>query len=891
MKSLTSFLLISIICYTPEDLRAHGMRTAYLELNGQGPSHFMALWKTTVADSQVQPRFPISCETHNLSEDSGKKIFSLDCPGGLENRHVTIAGLGPIITEAVVRIEFANGKIASTILTRDHPIWQVPKEQSYLETIASYSYLGFVHIWEGFDHLLFLLALLLLVKHPRRIFWTATSFTLAHSITLGLSIFKVIHVSPQAAEACIALSLVLIALDLDKPKGASSRQEFLFAFLFGLVHGLGFANALREVGLPSHAVPLGLLGFNLGVEIGQLFFLSLVFGVFRLLRSHHLQLLVERVSAYSIGTTGSYLLIDRIRALLLVAALTTFLIPHETYAISQHCPGFKKGEKNIYFGDLHVHTSYSLDAFGWGTKNDPAMAYAFARGRTQAIPGSRSATIDRPLDFTAVTDHAEFLGVLNFCQTKNDGAPRREPYCLEIYRPADSGRHKFSLSRAVKQCLPFLKFLCFNEFQESPRLGNRELMFQAAQTLWEKSHLATENANDRCHFTAFNGYEWTAAPGGQIHRNVIFSGEQIPDVPFDAFDYPTPRSLWAALDNFCKDKKNCETLTIPHNSNLSNGFMFSLDGLTQKDLERKDKLERLVEIFQSKGSSECLNPNQDDISSDDCNFEIKLVGNQKSSWQNLRSGYVRSGLEEGLLNFKNIGFNPFQLGFVGATDSHTGTPGFVVEKEFNGAFSKAIRLTEPGLQTSNPGGLTGIWAEENTRESLFEALKRREAYATSGPRIILKFFQVWDSKPSHCSQSKILPDTVMGGSLNPSEHNQKPKFVIQALKDSVNFERADIIKSSIGNDGKISEAVISFPAKDLDRGDPSLCIEWIDKNYEPSIPTFWYARVIEKSSPRWSVYACATLEKNNPNFHCDPKLKTNIQERAWASPIWNLPKN
>jgi hypothetical protein len=287
----------------------------------------------------------------------------------------------------------------------------------------------------------------------------------------------------------------------------------------------------------------------------------------------------------------------------------------------------------------------------------------------------------------------------------------------------------------------------------------------------------------------------------------------------------------------------------------------------------------LVEIFQSKGNSECLNSTQGDTADADCNLEIKLgPGSKNLKWDNLRSGYVRPGLQSGLKQYEKSGINSFQMGFVGGTDMHNATAGVVKESEFDGVRPAIIRLTNEGLKTSNPGGLTAVWAEANTREDIFTALRRRETYATSGPRIALKFYETRDHKAA----------TSMGGVLRPLGRGQKPEFVIEAVKDEINLGRAEIIKSSVEG-GKVVEKIIAFPAKDAVNGDSKLYVSWTDEDYDSKKPTFWYARVTEIPSKRWSKIECEALEHSNPNFRCDPKLNRMIQERAWASPIWNLP--
>jgi hydrogenase/urease accessory protein HupE len=298
---------------------AHGMRTAYLELTEGAGGVVLVAWKTTVADASVRPRLPSRCTSIAEAEpaSANARTFSLHCEGGLAGSAIAVDGLGPVLTEAVVRVVRPDGTVLSRVLIGSAATWVVPSETSWIGVSLQYVRLGVEHILEGVDHLLFLLALVLYVRRPRTVFITETCFTISHSVTFSATALGWIHVSAPAAEAAIALSLILVALDVGTgaPLEEAAWQGPLIALVFGLVHGLGFAGALGAVGLPDHAVASALVGFGVGVEIGQIVFLVMVLvGLWAL--GHTRPLLVPRVAlagSYLVGVTGSYWLFERLR--------------------------------------------------------------------------------------------------------------------------------------------------------------------------------------------------------------------------------------------------------------------------------------------------------------------------------------------------------------------------------------------------------------------------------------------------------------------------------------------------------------------------------------------------------------------------------------------------
>ena len=292
------------------------MRTAYLEIVEGERDVALASGKVTFTDATVVPRFP-DCQVTGDEGDPARNVraLALRCPGGLTGRTVTIDGLGPVLTEAVVRIVRPDRTVLSHILTRDRPAWRVPgADPSWLAIGAQYVRLGVEHIATGLDHLLFLLALVLLVRRPRAVLVTETAFTLSHSISYSATALGLVHASAPAAEACIALSLVLVALDIGQPGRAldAAVEGPIIALVFGLVHGLGFAGALSDVGLPDHAVASALVGFGLGVEIGQVAFLAVVLGALALLARTAWVPRVALAGAYLVGAVGSYWFVQRL---------------------------------------------------------------------------------------------------------------------------------------------------------------------------------------------------------------------------------------------------------------------------------------------------------------------------------------------------------------------------------------------------------------------------------------------------------------------------------------------------------------------------------------------------------------------------------------------------
>jgi len=586
-------------------------------------------------------------------------------------------------------------------------------------------------------------------------------------------------------------------------------------------------------------------------------------------------------------------------------------------------------QRQLLFGDLHVHTRWSLDASTQGTRTTPEQAYRFARGERIGLnpwdaagrPG-RSAQLERPLDFAAVTDHSELFGEVAVCTTP--AAPGYDSFVCGVYRG-----------------WPRVAFF-FMSGRGSPRFGlcgtDGSACRAAARGPWQEMRDAAEAALDRsdaCRFTSFVGYEWTGAvpPANNLHRNVIFANARVPDEPASAIEFPTPESLWDALDARCRrDLPGCEALVIPHNSNLSGGHIFDVDGLDAAALRRRAGAERLVEIMQHKGDSECRAGagTEDEL----CGWEKLPYDNFSGRFASFQRkpaaalNFVRTALGTGLELGASLGVNPFPFGLLASTDTHLGTPGLVAERDYPGHGGAGIPIGEvlpEGLLDPieyNPGGLAAVWAEENSREAIFAALARREVYGTSGPRIALRLFAGWNLPDDLCSAEDFAArgsaaGTPMGSVLPARPPAARgPAIAVRAMRDpgtaahpGARLERLQLVKLWLGDDGRYRERVI-----DLARGEPGpevdtatcqaagggadqLCALWRDPDFDPSRPALYYARAVERASCRWSAYACNAAgvdcaQERPPRGYeacCDAAFPRTTQERAWASPVWYQP--
>ncbi|MBL8606489.1 MAG: DUF3604 domain-containing protein [Myxococcales bacterium] len=541
--------------------------------------------------------------------------------------------------------------------------------------------------------------------------------------------------------------------------------------------------------------------------------------------------------------------------------------------------------KNPYFGDLHAHTSYSADAYAFDTRNTPLDAYAFARGKTLQVAGAGPdgggplTTIEKPLDFLAVTDHSEFLAVAYGCGEDlagNPYDPTKTIYDTVACRLFRSDRSQTVQLAAIYAVLS--------------RVCDGGKCAPVVTSAWQKEQQAAAAAYEPCKFSTMYAYEWTKTNDGvTLHKNVIFGDTNVPASPLDSLTHPTQEELWRGLAAGCGGGAGCEALTIPHNGNLSQGLAFEVPS-DPVDRDNMARYQRLVEIFQHKGGSECLS---DDGSDPDCAFEL-LPDNSDPARD--KPGYVREGLKKGLGVRAASGKNPLMMGIVGATDGHNGTPGNTRESTWPGHVgsnddtpARRIGPAAGEVGTFNPGGLTVAWAEQNTRESIYAALKRRETHATSGTRVLVRMFQTFDAGDACADPAfpKSLVDkgaVPMGGSFKSGA--TAPRFVIRAWKDQAPLARVDVVKAWVDGAGALKEKVVQ---RALPAASATACITWQDDDPTPG-PALYYARVLEDPTPRWSAYDCARAPNANPAGCADGgALRTMIQERAWTSPIWREP--
>ena len=554
-------------------------------------------------------------------------------------------------------------------------------------------------------------------------------------------------------------------------------------------------------------------------------------------------------------------------------------------------------QRSAYFGDLHVHTMYSLDAFMMkNLRTTPDDAYRFAKGEAISHPrGGRLQLSGPPLDFLAVTDHAEFLGAV-----------------LAVQEAADEGAVGYPLPRAVRRALG--------------RLFKSDRMEAVMREAWLRVIAAAERHNAPGKFTALVAYEYTSNLGGNLHRNVIFKSAKVPALPFSAEHSPDPEDLWDWLDRLRRD--GVEALAIPHNMDKSDGLAFSQATwkgalLDRAYAEQRRRNEPVAEIIQEKGSSEthpALSPNDE--------WADFQIFRHYDGRENFLGDYWRKGLNAGLLIERRIGVNPYQLGAVGGSDSHLGAGAFEEANFFKTANTPQERgaahsaeqsgwegYRTPHIASHGTAGLAGIWAERNTRSALFDALRRRETFATSGPRLRVRLFGGFglaerlrgEGDPIAAAYAQGTP---MGGVL-AGQGSQAPSFFVWALRDpnSGRLQRLQLVKGWLRN-GAVRERVFDVACADglvpasenhrcpdngakvnlsdcsttRDKGVVELSVLWTDPDFNAAERGYYYARVLENPSCRWSTWD-AVRAGVAPN----PALPPTIQERAWSSPIWYAP--
>ena len=626
--------------------------------------------------------------------------------------------------------------------------------------------------------------------------------------------------------------------------------------------------------------------------------------------------------------------------------------------------------KRPMFGDLHVHTSYSFDSFVSSQRNDPDAAYRYAKGETIILPDADAgqtvrATIQRPLDFTAVTDHAEFLGPINLCTQDSSKLAYWFPACIAtrseiFFVQLLAANYWVSLGVTDTSNDKAQSFTC--------TLGDCDM---AHRETWKQIQAAAEAHYDRssdCSFTTFSGYEYTDAPDfANLHRNVIFRNDRVTDTAISTYDtgsmnYP---ELWRRLRTECIDGgKGCDVIAIPHNPNLSRGLMFP-DPTSEQEARDRLFFEPLVELVQHKAASECRFDRllgrgvatEDEL----CDFEqaqadnLSMLGTvfgevQTEEAQPVgiddfgRRNMVRNTLKDGLALESSSGINPFKLGFIGSTDTHSATPGGAEEDNYVGHLGRR----DSGYRNvqdhffDNPGGLAVVWAEENSRDSIFNGMRKRETYATSGTRPLVRFFAGENLPENLCGDPQMLEKAYAGGVPMGGELSApatSPRFLVSAMKDQgspghpgIDLQRVQVIKGWLDAKGKTHEQVFDVAGSadngasvdpqscaPTGTGHPSLCTVWADPQYDPSQRAFYYVRVLENPSCRWSTLQCQAAGVNPFASNCAEQAETQnevlkeqgamgdvysrcclnpeeqpfyspiIQERAWTSPIWLNP--
>jgi hypothetical protein len=606
---------------------------------------------------------------------------------------------------------------------------------------------------------------------------------------------------------------------------------------------------------------------------------------------------------------------------------------HGGFGKREYSPYLEIGyPQRVYWGDTHVHTAYSTDAGMVGNRLGPDEAYRFARGELVVASTGVRARLQRPLDFLVVADHAENLGLATMIAEKN-------PDLLKT----DFGRQISELVYSGKSGDAYALWGSGMAANKDPLKGSDAL----TRTMWERLTAAAEKFNEPGKFTALIGFEWTSSPGGNnLHRNVVFrdskaKADQI--IPISNYDTSDPEDLWKWMAAY-EAKTGGRVLAIAHNGNLSNGLMFAdVTFGSKKPIDRDYALRRMrwepvYEVTQMKGTGEAhpsLSPN--DEFADYGIWDKGSFGQEPKTKDMLPREYAREALKRGLKYEQALGVNPFKFGMLGSTDTHTS----LSTTEENNYFGKAT----PGEPKAEPerfqekitgfmqkpdgpdvtirhyqtlaAGLAGVWATDNTREALWDALQRKEVYATTGTRMTVRVFAGWDFDAADVQRADFAKigyqrGVPMGGDLRKAPAGKSPAFMIRALRDvdGANLDRVQIVKGWLDSAGAMHERVYDVICSDKraidDKhrcskpvgntvdvkqatytnsiGDPLMLAYWKDPAFEPKQRAFYYVRVLEIPTPRWTTYDAAffgvALPKDVPPTH---------QERAYASPIWYTP--
>ena len=585
------------------------------------------------------------------------------------------------------------------------------------------------------------------------------------------------------------------------------------------------------------------------------------------------------------------------------------------------------------FGDTHLHTSFSMDAGAFGSRLTPRDAYRFARGEQISSNSGQPVKLSRPLDFLVVADHSDGMGFFPLL-FGGDPAIMADPQGRKWNEMIHSGK---GADAAIDIIQNFGKGTISKAIFPLPGTP-------AYRGAWQETIKSAEAYNEPGRFTAFIGFEWTSNTGGNnLHRNVIFRdnadkvGRVEPFTTIKPLGSDNPVDLWQWMAAY-EEKTGGQVLAIAHNGNLSNGRMFPTVEAFGRKLDRKyaetrAKWERLYEVTQTKGDGEThpyLSPNDEFA-----NFERwdkgNLDGSVLKTKDMLEFEYARAALKHGLRLEKELGTNPYKFGLIGSSDAHTGLAAMEEENFFGKTATQEPgpeRMTKPFFHDAKTGmtimdwevsssGYAAVWATENTRESIFDAMQRRETYATTGPRMVVRFFGGWEFDPKDAynrlpAQIGYTKGVPMGGELRDAPKGKAPTFLVAALKDPIgaNLDRYQIVKGWLDKSGKLHERVYDIAWSGERRPDPKtgklpevgstvdvanatwtntigapeLIAVWKDPEFDPAQPAFYYGRVIEIPTPRWTAYDARRL-----GVKPLPGTTMTLQERAYTSPIWYAP--
>ncbi len=577
-------------------------------------------------------------------------------------------------------------------------------------------------------------------------------------------------------------------------------------------------------------------------------------------------------------------------------------------------------ERRAFYGDLHIHTGLSADAFSTGTRTLPDDAYRYARGEVIAHGAGFNVQLKRPLDFAAVTDHSEYLGSMR--EFLNPASPLSQHPLAKLFAssdPADAFKALMQIS---------------DDASHDGSLDQLLDLPEVNRAAWQEVITAAERHNDPGRFSTLIGYEWTSTPDEiNLHRNVIFRSSVVSGKPFTRLDSDKPEDLWRFLDE--QRAKGIEAMAIPHNSNASDGMMWARMDSWGKPVDaawarQRSLNEPIAEIVQIKGQSEThpLLSSEDEFA----NYEMwttRMSGAKIPRASKPEGSYVRDALKTGLALGASLGVNPFDFGVIGSSDTHNSASP-IEEDNYHGKltqldgtagmragrFARTAEARAAGRETTySAAGLAAVWADANTREAIYDALRRKETFATSGTRISLRFFGGWELAPGLTHTPDFVArayaaGVAMGSHLPAAVTLGAPRFAVLAAKDAqgANLDRVQIIKGWMDQEGNAHEKIFDvawageraidassgkLPAVgstvDVTKasytntiGAAELAADWQDPEFDPTVRAFYYVRVLEIPTPRWSTFDAVKLGTA-------PQQPAEIQERAWSSAIWYTP--